>query len=138
MFCDYLRKMMSVRDNGTFWHRQREEITFQTVLMWLFFLYMLEAHMYWYEYRANARMRFYIYKAHGSAVGWSVEFFFDRTEQNSFWRKNPKKKFSSCFGLDSALKTINTQLLFCSIFLKTHQKKVIYRQKNAILAIFEN
>ena len=46
-----------------------------------------------------------------------------------FEEKHPKKIFSSCFGSDSALKTINTQLLFCSVFLKTHQKKVISSQK---------
>ena len=54
-----------------------------------------------------------------------------------FEEKHPKKKFSLCFGSDSALKTINTQLLFCSVFLKTHQKKLL-TAKNAILAIFEN
>ena len=43
--------------------------------------------------------------------------------------ENPKKKkISSCFGLDSALKTIDAQMFFWLVFLKMH-KKVIDRQK---------
>ena len=41
-----------------------------------------------------------------------------------FEEKHPKK-LSSCFGSDSALKTINTQMLFCSVFLKTHKKSYL-------------
>ena len=37
--------------------------------------------------------------------------------------------FSSCFGFDSALKTIDAQMFFWLVFLKTHKKKVIDRQK---------
>ena len=45
----------------------------------------------------------------------------------------PKEKpqqfvFSSCFGFDSALKTIDIQMFFWSVFLKMH-KKGIDRQK---------
>ena len=36
-----------------------------------------------------------------------------------FWRKNPPKKWSSCFSFDSALKTIDAQMSFRSVFLKT-------------------
>ena len=66
-------------------------------------------------------------------------YFIFTPEKARFWflKKHPKKIFSSCFGSDSALKTINTQLLFCSVFLKMHQKKLL-TAKNAILAIFEN
>ena len=47
-----------------------------------------------------------------------------------FWRKTPKNTFSLCFGSDLALKAMNTQLLFCSVFLKTHLKKVNNHQKH--------
>ena len=40
----------------------------------------------------------------------------------------PKKKNSSCFGFYSALKSIDTQMFFWLVFLKTH-KKVIDCQK---------
>ena len=58
-------------------------------------------------------------------------YFIFTPQKARFWflKKNKQFLFSSCFGSDSALKTINTQLLFCSVFLKTHQKKVINRQK---------
>ena len=39
-----------------------------------------------------------------------------------FEENPPKKYFSSCFGFDSALKTIDTPKFFCSVFLKTHIK----------------
>ena len=45
-----------------------------------------------------------------------------------FKEKHWKQNLSSGFGSNSALKTINTLLLFCSVFLKTH-KKVINHQK---------
>ena len=39
------------------------------------------------------------------------------------FEENPLKNlFSSSSGVDSALKTINTQMFFCSVFLKTHKK----------------
>ena len=44
-----------------------------------------------------------------------------------FVENHPKKFVSSCFGLDSALKTIDAQMFFWSVFFKTH-KKVIGRQ----------
>ena len=34
--------------------------------------------------------------------------------------KPPQKNFSSCFGFDSALKTIEAKMLVWSVFLKTH------------------
>ena len=37
--------------------------------------------------------------------------------------------FSSSFGFDSALKTIDAQMSFWSVFLKTHKKKAISDQK---------
>ena len=44
--------------------------------------------------------------------------------------ENPPKKFcSSCFGLDSALKTIDAQMFFWLAFLKTHKIKVNDCQK---------
>ena len=48
-----------------------------------------------------------------------------------FWflkKTPPKTMFSSCFSLNSALKTIDAQIFFLLVFLKTH-KKVIDRQK---------
>ena len=45
-----------------------------------------------------------------------------------FWRKPTNKIFSSCFSLDSVLKTIDAQIFFWSVFLKTH--------RNIILAVF--
>ena len=47
-----------------------------------------------------------------------------------FEENPPKKRFSSCFGFDLALKTIVAQMFFWLVFLKTHQKKVIDRQKH--------
>ena len=45
------------------------------------------------------------------------------------FEENPPKKFvSSFFGFDSALKTIDAQMFFWSVFLKT-QKKIIDHQK---------
>ena len=42
---------------------------------------------------------------------------------NGFWRNPPpKKKNSSCFGFYSALKSIDTQMFFWLVFLKTHKK----------------
>ena len=38
------------------------------------------------------------------------------------FEENPQKKFSSCFSFDSALKTIDAQMFFWSVFLKTHKK----------------
>ena len=46
-----------------------------------------------------------------------------------------KKKCSSCFDSDSALKTIDAQMFFWSVYLKTHKKKLL-TVKNAIFAIF--
>ena len=40
-----------------------------------------------------------------------------------FWSKNHKQNFSSY------LKIIDAQMLFWSVFLKTHKKTIIYRQK---------
>ena len=37
-------------------------------------------------------------------------------------RKPPKNYVSSCFGSDSALKIIDEQLFFWSVFLKMHKK----------------
>ena len=53
------------------------------------------------------------------------------------FEENPpqKKKFPSCFGFDSALKTIDAHVFFWSVYLKTHLKKLL-TVKNAILAIF--
>ena len=39
-----------------------------------------------------------------------------------FEENPPQQFFSSCFGFDSALKTIDTQMFFWSVFLKTHKK----------------
>ena len=41
-----------------------------------------------------------------------------------FWflKKTPPKFFSSCFGFESALKTIDAQMSFCSVFLKRTKK----------------
>ena len=41
-----------------------------------------------------------------------------------FWflKKNPQHFCSSCFGFDSALKTIDAQMFFWLIFLKMHKK----------------
>ena len=47
----------------------------------------------------------------------------------------PKNSFSKCFGFDSALKTIDAQMSFWSVFLKTHLKK-LFAFKNDILAVF--
>ena len=52
-----------------------------------------------------------------------------------FRRKPPQKFFSLCFSFDSAFKTIDAQMFFWSVFLKTHKKKLL-NIKNAILAIF--
>ena len=45
-------------------------------------------------------------------------------EKTHFWslKKTAPKKFSFCFGFDSALKTINAQMFFWLAFLKTHKK----------------
>ena len=52
-------------------------------------------------------------------------------EKTHFWslKKTAPKKFSFCFGFDSALKTINAQMFLWLAFLKTHKKKVIECQK---------
>ena len=42
--------------------------------------------------------------------------------------------FSLSFGFDSALKTIDAQIFFWSVFLKTHKKKIL-TVKNAISAV---
>ena len=52
-----------------------------------------------------------------------------------FWRKPPQKICSSGFGYDSALKTIDAQMFFWSVFLKTHFKELL-TVKNAILIVF--
>ena len=51
-----------------------------------------------------------------------------------FWRKPSKNVFSSCFGFDSALKTIDAQMFFWIVFLKTHKKS--YRQSKTPLWTF--
>ena len=38
-----------------------------------------------------------------------------------FWNKNLKKNISSYFSFVLALKTIDAQMLFWSVFLKTHK-----------------
>ena len=40
----------------------------------------------------------------------------------SFWRKTQKSLFSSSFGFDSALKTIDAQMFFWSVFFENTQK----------------
>ena len=52
-----------------------------------------------------------------------------------FEEKPPKKCFSSYFGSDSALKTLDTQKFFGFVFLITHKKKLL-TVKHAILAVF--
>ena len=52
-----------------------------------------------------------------------------------FEEKPPIQIFSSCFGFDSGLKTIDAQMTFWSVFLKTHYKKLL-AVKNAILTVF--
>ena len=47
------------------------------------------------------------------------------------------QKIPGGLNINIFLKTMNTQMLFCSVFLKTHKKKLL-TAKNAILAIFEN
>ena len=54
-----------------------------------------------------------------------------------FLMKTPQKKFSLCFGFDSALKTIDAQMSFWSVFLKRTKKKLL-AVKNAILTIFDS
>ena len=60
-----------------------------------------------------------------------------------FWSKSPQKICSLCFGFDLALKTIDTQMLFWSVFFKMHSKKVNNRQKQPkwlycrLIAIFQ-
>ena len=51
----------------------------------------------------------------------------------SFKTKTFRKKFSSYFSFVSALKTIDTHMLFWSVFLKMHFKKVINHQKQSKL-----
>ena len=52
-----------------------------------------------------------------------------------FLKKTTQKKFFPCFGFESALNTIDAQMLFWLVFLKTHKKKLL-TAKNAILAVF--
>ena len=51
----------------------------------------------------------------------------------SFKTKTFRKQFSSYFSFVSALKTIDTHMLFWSVFLKMHFKKVINHQKRSKL-----
>ena len=44
--------------------------------------------------------------------------------------ENPPKKISVCFGFDSALKTIDTQMFFWSVFLKTRQKVIDHQKRH--------
>ena len=46
----------------------------------------------------------------------SVFWFFEETPSQK------KKNVSLCFGFDSALKTIDAQIFFWSLFLNTHKK----------------
>ena len=47
-----------------------------------------------------------------------------------FFEEKPTQKIcSSCFSFDSALKTIDAQMSFWSVFLKTHLKKASSHQK---------
>ena len=47
------------------------------------------------------------------------------------FEENPPRKFCfSCFGFDSALKTIDAQMFFWLVFLKMYKKRVIDRQKS--------
>ena len=57
-------------------------------------------------------------------------------EKEHFWflKKTPQKIFSLWFRFDSALKAIDTQMFFWSLFLKTHTKKLL-TIKNAMLAV---
>ena len=55
-------------------------------------------------------------------------YFIFPPEKASFWFLK-KNVVSSCFGSVSALKTINTQLLFVRYFSKNAPKKVINCQK---------
>ena len=52
-----------------------------------------------------------------------------------FEENSPPKHFLLCFGFDSALKTIDAQVFFWLVFLKTDKKKLL-NVKNAFLAIF--
>ena len=47
---------------------------------------------------------------------------FDPKKVHWFLKKTPPKKFSSCFGFDSAWKTIDTHMFYWSEFLKMHNK----------------
>ena len=61
-------------------------------------------------------------------------YFIFTFEKVHFWflkKNNNKFFFYLWFGSDLALKTINTQMLFCLVFLKMHQKKLL-TAKNAI------
>ena len=59
-------------------------------------------------------------------------------EKVCFWflKKTRPKKNSSCFGLDSTLKTLDAQMFIWSVFLKMHKKNLL-TLKNAILAVFD-
>ena len=52
-----------------------------------------------------------------------------------FEENTPKQFFFSCLGFDLALKTIDAQMLFWSVFLKMHTKKLL-TVKNTIWAVF--
>ena len=54
---------------------------------------------------------------------WVLKLFILTPEKCVFWflkKKNPQKLVFSGFGFDSALKTIDVQMSFWSVFLKMH------------------
>ena len=64
-----------------------------------------------------------------------------------FCRKPPQKMCSWCFSLDSALKTLDPQMFFWSVFLKKHKKSYwplktpfwpFLAVNNVFLCIFKN
>ena len=66
----------------------------------------------------------------------------DKTEKkikkkNWLTPKNGKTKFSSYFSFVLALKTIHAQMLFWSVFLKTH-KKTLVTTKNSQNGVFDS
>ena len=72
---------------------------------------------------------------------------FDPQKSALVFEENPPKKFSSCFGFDSAWKTIDTHMFYWSEFLKMHNKSYWLSKmpfwpflavNNVFLCVFKN
>ena len=46
--------------------------------------------------------------------------------------ENPPKKCFLCFGIDSALKTIDAQIFFWLVFLKMHKKGIECQKRHKV------